>query len=85
MNEYSFADMFQHRHWSEELHETPWWQALMADPRFQAAYERNHHMRLKMSNTHYLKKLMRSESERQSFVAGVLHPAPDHLSGWEMD
>jgi hypothetical protein len=80
MNMFSLSDSLDQWKFSEELHETPWWHSLMNDQRFLAAYERNFHMRLKLSDTSYLKKLLRSEGERQAFVTGVLHPRPEDLA-----
>jgi hypothetical protein len=75
-----YAEAFEHRKLADELHDTPWWRSLMKDERFQKALERNYHMRLKMGEAAYLKKLLRSERERQSFVYNVLHPASEDLA-----
>lgn len=85
MNLDFWTEIKDHRQLSEELQETPWWQGLMNDTGFHAAYERNYHARLKLSDSRYLKKLMRSEKERRSFVEDVLHPEPEHLNTWDED
>lgn len=79
MNMDFYKEAYVHRDLSEELHHTPWWQSLNGDPRFQASLQRNYHMRLKLGDSAYLKKLLRSESERQAFIDQVYHPAPEHL------
>ena len=61
MNMDFFTDAYEHRKLSQELHETSWWQALAADTRFESALQRNYHMRVKLSDTSYLKQLLRSE------------------------
>ena len=75
-----FTDAYEHRKLSHELHETPWWQELAADARFDTALQRNYHMRVKLSETSYIKQLLRSESERRMFIDQVYHPAPEHLT-----
>lgn len=69
-----------HRKLSEELHQTPWWNTLMHQKGFQDALQRNTHMRLRLGDASYLKKLLRSEAQRQAFLHQVYHPTPDHLA-----
>lgn len=85
MNMDFYTDAFEHRKLSQELQETPWWQALAADNAFKTALQRNYHMRVKMSDTSYLKQLLRSESERRAFLYDVQHPAPEHLAARDDD
>ncbi|MBL0388631.1 hypothetical protein JJB07_18660 [Tumebacillus sp. ITR2] len=80
MNMDFYRDALDHRNLSEELHRTPWWDSLMHNDRFKNALERNYHARLQLGETSYLKKLLRSESERQSFIEQVYHPSPDQLA-----
>lgn len=80
MNMDFFTDAYEHRQLSQELHDTPWWRALAADSRFESALQRNYHMRVKLSDTSYIKQLLRSESARRMFVENVYHPALEHLA-----
>ncbi|HEU4963996.1 MAG TPA: hypothetical protein VFV52_09110 [Bacilli bacterium] len=80
-----WSEVKDHRELTEELHDTPWWQGLMNDPHFHAAYESNYHARLKLSDSRYLKKLMRSETERRSFIDEVFHPGPNDLAAEDDD
>lgn len=85
MNLDFYKEAYEHRDLSNELHDTPWWQALMADSHFQTALQRNYHMRLLLGDSAYLKKLLRSEADRQSFIDQVFHPAPEHLAHPDID
>ncbi len=80
MNFNFFSEAKEHRILSEELYATAWWQALMNDPHFQSAFERNYHMRLKLGDSSYLKMLLDSECERRDFIEQVFHPEPEHLA-----
>jgi len=85
MNLDYFSDMFSQRDLSAQLHDTPWWQTLMANEQFSAALQQNYHMRLMLSRSSYLKKLLRSEADRQAFIHDVLNPAPEHRTAPEDD
>jgi hypothetical protein len=79
MNMDFFQEAYMHRDLSGDLHNTPWWQSLMGDPRFQQALQQNYHTRLLLGDSAYLKQLLRSETARQTFIEQVFHPAPEHL------
>ncbi|KEO83479.1 hypothetical protein [Tumebacillus flagellatus] len=85
MNMDFYRDALDHRNLSEELHRTPWWDSLMHNDQFKNALQRNGHMRVQLADTSYLKKLLRSEQERQSFIEQVFHPAPEHLAAPDED
>ena len=85
MNMDFYSEAFSHRNVSEQLHETPWWRSLMANEKFREALERNYHTRLMLGDSRYIKKLLRSEQERQTFIEQVFHPSPDHLVNHQYD
>ena len=85
MNMDYYHEVTDHRQLSEELHRTPWWDSLMHNDRFKEALHQNYHMRLQLGESSYLKKLLRSETERQTFLSQVYHPSPEHLTNTDED
>ncbi|TCP59219.1 hypothetical protein EV586_101435 [Tumebacillus sp. BK434] len=80
-----WSEAKEHREATEHLHDTAWWQGLMNDPHFANSFQRNYDVRLKLSSTAYIRKLMNSEMERRAFIEEVLHPNPEHLANPDQD